>query len=275
MLRPMLLAATLLTPALLFAAEPASHPRYGGWGVDTADMDQHAKPGDGFYGYVEGTWLRDHQIPADKVGAGYNYDLPDEIELQVRQMVEGVATNPTTPIARKIGDAYAAWMDEKGIEARGLAPLKPYLARIDAVKTRSQLVALMMAPGYASPVNIGISTDQDDPTRYAAAAGQARLGLPTRDYYLLAGEKYDAIRKAYRAYVVHIQQLAGLPDVEARADRIIALETSLARDQWTPERRRDPVATHNPMTRAQLMKLAPEFNWAPTLAGMGLASAQK
>jgi putative endopeptidase len=275
MLRPLLLAATLLTPALLLAAEPASHPRYGGWGVDTADMDQHARPGDGFYGYVEGTWLRDHQIPADKVGAGYNYDLPDEIELQVRQMVEGVAAHPTTPIARKIGDAYAAWMDEKGIEARGLAPLKPYLARIDAVKTRNQLVALMMAPGYASPVNIGISTDQDDPTRYTAAAGQARLGLPTRDYYLLTGEKYDAIRKAYRAYVVHIQQLAGLRDAEARADRIIALETSLARDQWTPERRRDPVATHNPMTHAQLMKLAPEFNWGPTLAGMGLATAQK
>ena len=275
MLRPMLLAATLLTPALLLAAEPASHPRYGTWGVQTEDMDQHVKPGDGFFDYAEGTWLRDHAIPADKVGAGYNYDLPDEIEGQVRTIVEEVAAKPTTPLARQIGDSYAAWMDEPGIEARGLAPLKPFLARIDAVQTRDQLVALMMQPGYASPVNIGIGTDQDDPTRYTATAGQARLGLPTRDYYLLTGEKYDAIRKAYRAYVVNIQTLAGLPDAEARADRIIALETSLAKDQWTPERRRDPVATHNPMTRAQLMNLAPEFAWTSTLAGMGLGAAQK
>src|SRR3569623_2931735 len=132
MLRPMLLAATLLTPALLLAAEPAQHPRYGGWGVDTADMDQHVKPGDGFYDYVEGSWMRDHPIPADKDGAGNNYDLHDEIELQVRKMVEGVAARHTTPLARKIGDAYAAWLAEQGIEARGLAPLKPCLARIDA-----------------------------------------------------------------------------------------------------------------------------------------------
>jgi len=263
MLRSLLLAAALLTPALLSAAAPVQHPRYGSWGVDTADMAQNARPGDGFYDYVEGTWLRAHAIPADKVGAGYNYDLPDEIELQVRHMVESVAANPTTPIARKIGDAYAAWMDEKGIEARGLAPLKPYLARIDAVKTRNQLVALMMQPAYASPVNIGISNDQDDPTHYTAAAGQARLGLPTRDYYLLTGEKYDKIRAAYRAYVVHIQQLAGLPDAAARADRIIALETSLAKDQWTPERRRDPIATHNPMTRAPQVERGPRWTRAP------------
>ncbi len=201
---------------------------------------------------AEGTWLRNHPIPADKSGAGYNYELPDEIEQQVRKMVEDVTARPTSPIARKIGDAYAAWMDEAGIEARGLAPLKPYLARIDAVSNRGDLVRLMMEPGYASPVNVGISADQDNPARYTAVAGQARLGLPTRDYYLLKGEKYDTIRSAYRAYIVKLGQLAGLSDPEGRADRIIALETRLSQDQWTPERRRDPVATHNPMTRAQL-----------------------
>ena len=117
--------------------------------------------------------------------------------------------------------------------------------------------------------------DQDDPTRYTAGAGQARLGLPTRDYYLLKGDKYDTIRKAYRQYIVDMNKLAGLSDPEGRADRILALETRLSKDQWTPERRRDPVATHNPMTRAQLMKLAPQFNWTETLSSMGLASATK
>ena len=181
-------------------------------------------------------------------------------------MVENAAANPTSPNAQKIGDAYAAWMDEAGIEARGLAPLKPYLDRIDAVSNRNQLVQLMMDPSYAGPINIGIATDQDDPTRYTASAGQARLGLPTRDYYLLKGEKYDSIRSAYRQYIVDLGKLAGLSDPEGRADRIIALETRLSKDQWTPERRRDPVATHNLMTRAQLMKLAPQFNWTPNAA---------
>jgi len=263
------LAAT--APALAFAAGP----RYGTWGVATEDMDTRVKPGDGFFEFAEGTWLKKHPIPADKTGAGYNYELPDEIEQQVRQMVEDVTAKPNSPIATKIGDAYAAWMDEAGIEQRGLEPLKPWLARIDAVSSRAQLVNLMAAPGYAAPIYLGITADQDDPTRYTAAAGQARLGLPTRDYYLLKGDKYDSIRKAYRQYIVDMNRLAGLSDPEGRADRILALETRLAKDQWTPERRRDPVATHNPMTRAQLMKLAPQFNWSETLRSIGLANAKK
>jgi endothelin-converting enzyme/putative endopeptidase len=269
--RHLALASALVaaTPALALA----SGPRYGTWGVATEDMDLSVKPGDDFFAYAEGTWLKNHPIPADKVGAGYNYELPDEIELQVREMVEAVVANPADPIARKIGDAYAAWMDEAGIEQRGLDPLKPYLARIDSVATRDQLVELMAQPGYAAPIYLGIGADQDDPTRYAVRAGQARLGLPARDYYLLHGDKYEAIRAAYRDYIISLGKLAGLTDAEGRADRIIALETRLAEDQWTPERRRDPVATHNVMDFARLQKLAPEFNWKQTLRSIGLGSA--
>jgi endothelin-converting enzyme/putative endopeptidase len=132
----------------------------------------------------------------------------------------------------------------------------------------------MMQPSYAGPIYIGIATDQDHPTRYTANAGQAQLGLPTRDYYLLKGEKYDSIRSAYRQYIVDLGKLAGLSDPEGRADRIIALETRLSKDQWTPERRRDPVATHNVMNRAQLQKLAPQFNWPQTLRSVGLRAAK-
>jgi endothelin-converting enzyme/putative endopeptidase len=270
--RHLLLAGAML--AVIPAIASAEGPRYGSWGVATEDMDTSVKPGDDFFAFAEGTWLKNHPIPADKTGAGYNYELPDEIEQQVKTMVERVAANADSPIGQKIGDAYAAWMDEAGIQARGLEPLKPYLARIDGVQDKKQLVELMMQPGYAAPIGVGISADQDDPTRYAVRAGQARLGLPTRDYYLLKGDKYDSIRKAYRAYIVDLGKLAGLPDPEGRADRIIALETSLAKDQWTPERRRDPVATHNVMTMAQLSKLAPEFDWQASLASAGLGAAK-
>lgn len=263
----------ILAAALLFAATglSAAAPRYGSWGVDTADMDKSVKPGDDFFDYVEGTWLKVHPIPADKSGAGYNYELPDETELQVRAIVEAAETHPTDPVSKQIGDFWAAWMDEGGIETRGLAPLRPYLARIDAVSTRDELARLMFEPGYASPVDIQIAPDEKDPTRYTVDVTQATLGLPTRDYYLLKGDKYDAFRKAYRAYIVRIETLAGVRDPAAKADAIVALETRLSQDQWTPEARRDPVATYNPMSRAQLAALAPEFDWTPTLAAIGLA----
>jgi putative endopeptidase len=269
-MRKALLIFLAVTTAGHALAQAPAKPRYGPWGVDYADMDRSVKPGDDFYRFAEGTWLRDHPIPADKTGAGYNYELPDEAEVQVRAIVEEAAKRPEDAIARQIGDFYAAWMDEAGIEARGTAPLKPYLAKIDAVRDRHQLVQLMADPGFASPINVGPTVDEKDPTRYIVGTGQARLGLPTRDYYLLSGEKYDGFRKAYRAYIVQIQTLAGIADPEAKADAIIALETRLSQDQWTPEQNRDPVATYNPMTRAQLVKLAPEFDWNAVLARIGL-----
>src|SRR5437763_1320852 len=86
----------------------------------------------------------------------------------------------------------------------------PALARIAAIQSRGQLVQLMAEPGFAAPVDVGISPDEKDPTHYTVEAGQARLGLPTRDYYLLPGAKYEGIRKAYRDYIIRIEQLAGI-----------------------------------------------------------------
>jgi putative endopeptidase len=274
------LSAALLVGASILAATAGgaapAKPRYGTWGVDESLMDRSVHPGDDFYAYSIGAWLRDAPIAADKSRAGYNYDLPDETELEVRHMIEDAATQPTSPpMVRQIVDFYHAWMDEPGIEARGLAPLRPHLARIAAIDSRAALVQLMAETSYAGPIRIGISADDMDPTRYAVSAGQARLGLPSRDYYLLPGAKYEGIRKAYRDYVVRIQQLAGIADPEAKADAILALETRLAQDQWTPEKRRDPHASYNPMTRAQLAALAPEFDWPAMLAHIGLGGQDR
>ena len=266
--------AGLAISASASAQSVAAAPRYGSFGLELQLMDRSVKPGDSFFDYALGTWLRDYPIPVDKTGAGYNYELPDEIELQVRKLVENAAANPKNDTDRKVGDAYAAFIDTAAIDRQGLAPLQPWLAKIDAVSNQAELVKLMAQPGYPSPVYIGIAYDQDQPTRYAVAAGQGGLGLPSRDYYLLTDAKYVAIRDAYRAYVTKLGELAGLLDPAGRADRIIQLETRLAQDFWTPERRRDPVATHNVMTLAQLNKLAPEFNWPATLASIGLGSAK-
>jgi putative endopeptidase len=283
-LRPFALSLTCLllagaSPVIAQSAAPSAsaqpaNPRYGTWGVDLAAMDKSVKPGDDFWTYVNGTWNKTTEIPADRTSAGAGVLLVDEAERQVRAIVEDLARDPAKSgkIGQQVGDYYASWMDEAGIEARGTAPLKPYLDRISGIRSRSDLIRAFAQPGIMSPVGVGILPDPADPTRYIAAAGQGGLGMPNRDYYLLEGEKYDTIRAAYRAYVVKIQQLAGIADAEAKADRIIALETALAKVHWEPARQRDIKQIYNPMNRAQLAELAPQFEWPAYLEAAGLGS---
>src|SRR5690348_17022017 len=158
----------LAASAALALASPAySAPKatYGTWGVDTADMDKSVKPGDDFFEYVEGSWLKNHPIAEDKRGAGYNYDLPDSTEVEVRKLIEQAGGAPSDPIMKQVEDFYNAYMDEAAIEQRGLKPAQPYLKRIADVKNKDQLVLLMAEPAYAGPIGIGISADEKDPTR--------------------------------------------------------------------------------------------------------------
>jgi endothelin-converting enzyme/putative endopeptidase len=122
---------------------------------------------------------------------------------------------------------------------------------------------------------VGIGGDTANASVYAVFVSQGRLGLPARDYYLLPGAKYDAIRAAYKVYVAKILTLAGYTDGDARADRVVALETAGAKTQWAPERNRDVQATNNPMSMAKLQALAPQIDWALALKARGLGSPAK
>jgi endothelin-converting enzyme/putative endopeptidase len=161
-------------------------------------------------------------------------------------------------------------MDTATIDRLGTQPLQPYLQQIAAVDNKTELATLFGSQSFASPINPYIQPANDDPTHYAVNIYQGGLGMPGRDYYLLPGAKYDAIRAAYRAYVTHIQELAGVPDAAARADRIIALETKIAKVMWTPEQSRDAKATDNPMSIAELEAYAPGFAWKSFLASLKL-----
>ena len=273
----MLSLATASLLAVVPMGSGAAKPVYGSWGYDATAMDSAVKPGDDFFAYVNGAWDKRTQIAADRTFAGIDSVLNDQIEKDVRAIVEDMAKDPGVNgrLGQQIGDLYASWMDEDRVAALGTEPLKPYLAKIAAVKTRGELVDLFAEPGYDSPVGISIFPDLKNPTRYSAYASQAGLGMPNRDYYLLKGEKYDAYRKAYRGYLVEIQKLAGIPDAEAKADRIIALETQIAKIHWTPEQSRDVEKIYNPMTRAQLRKFAPQLQWDRALAKLGLAKTGK
>jgi len=268
--------AVQAAPAAPAAAAPAKQARYGTWGVDLTALDRSVTPGDDFWHYVNGGWDKRTEIPADRTSAGAGVLLVDEAERQVRAIVEEMAANPAASgqVGRQVGDFYASWMDQAALDAKGTAPLKPYLDRIASISSRQDLIKAFAMPGMTQPVGVGILPDPADPTRYIAAAGQGGLGLPNRDYYLLTGEKYDAIRAGYRAYMVKLHQLAGISDAEAKADRIIALETALAKIQWDPARQRDIKQIYNPMNRAQLAELAPQFEWPGYLEAAGLGGIE-
>ena len=268
----------LATASLVAVAAPAvaAKPFYGSWGYDPTAMDKGVKPGDDFWGFVNGNWDRNTKIAADRASAGPFVTLSDAAESDVRQIVEKLGNSPNRDqLGQQVGDYYSSFMDTAAIEAAGTAPLKPYLAQINGAKTRAQLLTLFTKPGYASPIDLDMEADFKHPDVYSAYASQARLGMPSREYYLDAGAKMEAHRAAYRNYIITIQKLAALPGGAAAADRIIALETEISKAQWPAADRRDIDKIYNPMTRAQLTKLAPQFAWAPTLAQAGLGSTKQ
>jgi putative endopeptidase len=261
-------SALAITPAIARDGKPTFSP----WGVDLTAMDSTVKPGNDFFDYVNGAWAKRTEIASDRTFVGIDSLLNDQIDKDVRAIVEDMAKNPASAgvIGQQVGDFYASWMDEPAIAARGAAPLKPYLDRIAAVKDKGELIDLFATVGYESPVGVGISPDLANPTKYAVYAGQGGLGMPSRDYYLLQGAKYDAYRAAYRAYLTKIQQLAGISDAAAKTDRIFALETAIAKVHWTPEQSRDIDKIYNPMNLAKLNAFAPQFEWNRALAKSGL-----
>jgi endothelin-converting enzyme/putative endopeptidase len=274
------LARFAVGAALLAIAAPAltqsttTAPRYGSFGVDLTTIDKSVKPGDDFWTYVNGGWDKRTEIAADRASAGYGVKLTEEAEVNVRTILDDMAKNPAQFGAKgkQIGDFYYSWMDQAGIEARGTAPLKPYLDKIYGANDKQAVQVLFASTGYVSPVGFGSIPDLADPTRYVAAVGQGGLGMPS-DYYLLEGAKYDGFRTAYRAYIQKMLELTGVSDASAKADAIFALETSLAKVHWTPVQSRDIAKLNDPQTLAGLEAKAPEWDWELMLKTSGYASS--
>ena len=276
-MRSILTTTALVTLALFAVSAAAAKPDIGDFGFDTAGMDRSVPPGEDFYMFANGTWNKDTVIPADKARFGAFDVLSDRSLSRSRSIIEAAAkAGPAGDAdAQKVGSYYTAFMDEAGIEARGLRPLQPLLTQFAAITTRAQLAEALGALqqlGVSTPVRISVQQDPKAPQRYMVDLRQGGIGLPDRDYFLVDTPKFADTRDKYRAHIAIMFRLAGLSEPEARAKAVFDLEHDIAQAQWTRIEQRDPVKSYNLRDVAGLSSGAPGFDWPAFLAAAGLGN---
>ncbi|MCW3836891.1 M13 family metallopeptidase [Sphingomonas canadensis] len=236
-------------------APPKPRPQLGSFGFDAAGMDASIAPGNDFYGFANGTWLKNTPIPADKSNYGMFTALDDLSKDRVRGIIEGLKGDPSN----KIGMAYASYLDTATVEAKGLAPIQPWLDKVRAIKTKKDYLAMVVEGGkigVRGPVGGYVGQDDKIPENYILTMGQGGTGMPDRDMYLVDNDKMKKVRAAYVAHLANLLKLAGEKDADKRAAAIMALETKIAKVQWTREDSSDAAKTYNKFTVAQTAKLS-------------------
>jgi predicted metalloendopeptidase len=254
-----------------------------GSGIDRQFFDDGVRAQDDFYRHVNGKWLTNTEIPADKGSYGAFVKLRDDTLEQLRCVIEGLpqSKDAAEPDSRKIIDLYASFIDEPSLEALDLQPLAAELAAIDAIESKSRIPALIAhfgRLGVGAPYQPQVHQDARDATRYVVDLVQGGLGMPDRDYYLDAGDRLTQIRANYLRHVETMLRLAtpdtvAAPNTEAaqQAADILALETALATVQWTQVENRDPVKRYNRIELDRLPELAPGYDWQAYLTDAGIA----
>jgi putative endopeptidase len=259
------------------AAELAQAPRMGTWGFDLAGRDAATTPGQDFYQYANGTYLKALEIPADRARFGAFDKLNELSQNRMRAVVEQAAADKAATGERgQVGALYRAFTDEAAVEALGKAPMAADLAAIKAERTRADIARLMgvSLKAFGGTFFGGqVQPDAKDPDHYTVYLGQAGLGLPDRDYYLEA--QFAAQKAKYEVYVARMLTLAGWPDAAANAKAIVELETAIAKASWTRAQQRDDNAMYNATAVADLAKLAPGFDWGPFIEGAGFGKVTK
>ncbi|TNE59349.1 MAG: M13 family peptidase, partial [Sphingomonadales bacterium] len=261
------LALTLASPALADhhegEAEAKSAPTmdFGAWGVGLDVIDHNVDPGDDFDAYVNGMWVAQNEIPGDRQRYGAFDMLREKSTVDVETLIADlVASNPEPgTTARRIVDAYNAYVDMDAIDATGLAPAQPYLNEIFNAPDLNRLAELFETPGYPALVSAGVTIDARSPTDYAIGIGFDGMGLPDRDYYLVDSENNLKVRAAYKEYLAKLLGAAGYADPAAAAEAVYAFEHEVAKLEWARQMLRIPNLTYNELSPEELVELAGDF----------------
>jgi len=277
---PSFLALCLILPALL-----AAPPKAGIHGLDLAGMDRAVAPGDDFFAYANGGWVKRTEIPGDRGSFGVDHEVTDRTDRRVASLIRAAAAAkaPAGSELRKIGDCFTSFMDEKIIEAKGLAPLKPTFLAIAAIRDRKDLarylgttlradVDVLNATNYdtANLFGLWVAQDLDEPTKYSPFLLQGGLGMPERSYYLDGSEDMARIRSHYLAHLTAMLRLAGVPQADARAKGVMDLETRMATVHASREDSGNVLKGNNHWRRSEFGAKAPGLDWETYFAAAGL-----
>ena len=249
-------------------------------GVDLSGMDTSIRPGDDFFGYVNGTWVDTTEMPADKSRYGLFDMLRDESQENVKAIIEKSATGDFAKGTdeQKVGDLYNSFLDWDARDARGIEPLQPELDRIDAISDYDDLAvyfASRMTRGFDAPFGAQQLTDFLDPNQYAILIAQSGLGLPDREYYFKEDEKSVEIRAKYVAHIQKMFDLAGFDGGAEAAKTSMALETRLAAEHMKKEQLRDYMGNYKKYALADLPALMPNYNWEGWLNELGIQDLEE
>jgi putative endopeptidase len=282
---PRTTAAYALLALTSFAAYSQDAPKPDAHGVAVANMDRSVKPGDNFYQYANGDWIKRTEIPPDRGRIGVFSSLDDLSNKRTVGLIEEAAkTNaPAGSSTRKIADLYNSYMDEAGIEAKSLAPLRSHLEAIAAIHDKRELaralgeslradVDALNNANFHTPNLFGlwVAPGFNDSDHYAAYLLQGGLQMPDREYYLADSDRMRDIRTKYQAHVSAMLKLAGFTDTDARAQRIVALEHAIAEKHLTLAESEDIQKANNSWTQADFAAKAPGLDWSEYFRAAGL-----
>src|SRR5579884_2230516 len=270
----LLITGLAIAAGLEFGALASRMPAHG---IDTAAMDRSAKPGDDFYEFANGKWLKTTTIPSDAPQVDNYTQVIDRTRHVLGAILEeaaGSSKSRPESVAGKVGTFYRTGMDKARIEAAGARPLKPLLTRIAAIQGREDLLpTLAMLHRYQvfAGFHLAAVPDRKDSARMIAELSQAGLGLPDRDYYVKDDEKTRVLRSAYLAHVAKMLRLLGATPAAAfkNAQSVLAFETRLARASRTRVELRDPQSNYHLLPLGQLEKIS-GTSWKPYFHGLGL-----
>jgi len=246
-------------------------------GIDQANIDNSVRAQDNFYQYVNGNWLKSHDIPDDKTSIGSFYDLRDQADDDVKAIIEELAATKNLKQGsneQKVADLFRSYMNSEKRNNLGVAPIQPILSVINDLKNKTELSAFFgkyQAVGVGSPLAFYISVDAKDSSNYATHIWQSGLGLPDKDYYFNETERYTALRAGYIAHIEKMFALAGIKDGKDAAQTIMDLETKLAKFHWTRVQSRDSEKRYNKFAVTELNTLSSAFDWSAYLAAQGVA----
>jgi putative endopeptidase len=270
---------TLLVLLALGSCQPGSKSGASQPDLLRANLDTTVRPGDDFFRYANGGWLKKHPIPASESSWSIGKEVQNEVYARLRALNEAAAKAQAAPgtSQQKIGDFWATGMDSATIDKQGLAPLKPELDRLAALRTPADVqaaISRLIPLGVNALIGPFVAQDAKNSEKMAPYLWQAGLGLPNRDYYFNKDKRTSGIRKEYGRHVARMFQLMGQDSGQAQANsgRVMRLETALAGSSRKLEALRDPYANYNKMAVADLGQLTPGLDWKAWLAQMGFTT---